>query len=327
MDNAGHDADCISGNDKEQVRSLFYESGAVAVGFAEATTVEKDVSENYNDWISRGFHAGMSYMERHSEVRDDPRLLITGGMTVVSMAFSFKPATFRSPELPYIAAYAYGDDYHDVLRHRIEPCATKLEKIYGAQTRICVDSAPIHERYWARKAGIGEICRNGSLYVPGHGSEVFLAEAIITLPVKADNAYPWNPSSCEEGCDNCGACHLKCPGNALNADGSVDARRCLSYLTIEHRGPWDATQKELSDKAGVNLLFGCDLCLRACHLNNHTPSTAIPEFSLRETFANLTKPRCMEIRQEEFSRIFKGSAVKRCKLSGFLRNIGAPDTF
>lgn len=300
--------------DKEVVRLRILASGCVAAGFAAAGPVDEDVATRLDEWVARGENAGMEYMRRHALLKRDPGNVLPGVRTVISVAFSFNPPRRRDPYLPVIAAYAYGDDYHDVIRARLAPVVESLKNEAGGEWRICIDSAPLAERYWAVKGGIGYIGRNGMVIVDGYGSLVFLAEILSTLPFAPDA-----PS--EKRCMECGACLKACPNHALSPEGTVDCRRCLSYLTIEHKGEWsDAMTEAMHAEAGRHTLFGCDQCLTVCPHNRSIPDTTVNEFHLRPSYSSLTKERSVMFSGEEFSSIFKGSAIKRAKLSGFLRN-------
>ncbi len=302
-----------------KICGILRQSGAVAIGVAKAAPVEEEVWRAYLDWLSRKGHAGMAYMENHSSIRRDPRLLLEDAKSIISLAFPFKPAAFREPEKGMIACYAYGLDYHDAIRIRLSKTLEKVKEEFGGEYRICIDSAPIMERYWAVKAGIGEIGDNGAVIVPGAGNMVFLAEIITTLDLNP-NVNITNLDLCL----HCGKCLNECPANALRRDGTVDSARCLSYLTIEHRGAWSESEAiaAMNTDAGKNIIFGCDLCLRECPLNYDTPHTAIQEFHPLKGIMELNKEGVAGLEQEDFSRIFKGSPIKRCKLSGLKRNIG-----
>ncbi len=310
-----------------EIENILRETGAVAIGYAKAKSVEDKAWNSYLGWIAEGHHAGMAYLENHSAIRRDPRLLLEGAESIISLAFSFKPPLFREEEKGMIACYAYGDDYHDAIRTRIQTAVKKLEKLYGGNYRICIDSAPIMERYWAVKAGIGTIGRNGSVIIPGHGNMCFLAEIVTTLSFDERTETPKEgrpePEFCYQTCLSCGACVKECPAGAILPDTTIDSNRCLSYLTIEHRGEWtDPEQMEaMETNAAKNIIFGCDLCLRKCPLNHLTPISAITEFLPRKEIMELTKKDVERMEQTDFSRIFKGSPIKRCKLAGIKRNI------
>lgn len=300
--------------EKSVIRDRIIEAGAVAVGFAAAGDVDSSVISQYREWIAQGNHAEMDYLRRHADLKVNPSSVLPDAATVISVAFSYAPVRFRDSRLPQIACYAYGDDYHDVIRRRLNPVVDSLKQEMGGEWRICIDSAPIAERYWALKSGIGIRGMNGSIMVEGAGGYVFLAEIVTTIPITPDLS-----SSAE--CEKCGACRKACPQNALLADGTVDSRRCLNYLTIEHRGEWQGefAGNMQGDVAG-NTLYGCDICLRVCPHNKNVVPTSINEFIAREDITGLTADAAATMTQEQFSKVFKGSPIKRAKLAGLQRN-------
>lgn len=299
---------------KEEIRELIKDSGAVAVGFARAEEVDADAMEQYQEWVSAGNHAGMDYLARHSLLKSDPTHVLEGAATVISIAFSYAPGKFRDSSLPMIACYAYGSDYHDVLRSRLNPVVSKLKESLGGEWRICIDSAPLAERYWAMKSGIGIRGCNATVIVEGAGAYAFLAEIVTTVAIEPDA-----PSRRE--CKKCGACLSACPQNALSKEGLIDSRRCLNYLTIEHRGDWDGEYAaNIATPAGRHTLYGCDRCLRACPHNTGISPTKIEEFLPRDAVFSLTAEEAASMTQEQFSTTFKGSPIKRAKLAGLQRN-------
>lgn len=299
---------------KEDIRALVIGAGAYRVGFAEAGPVDEADSLCYDRWIDGGYHGPLGYMERYDAVRRDPRLLLEGAATVVSAAFSYYTPVEWTDRSLRIARYALGDDYHDVLRRRLTEVARTIESRYGGATRVCVDTAPIRERYWAQKAGVGFIGRNGQLIVPGAGSYFFLAEILTTLPIEPDEATA--PSHCD-GCDRC---RRSCPAGAIDgAAGRVDSRRCLSCLTIEHRGPFEAPVRL------GNRLYGCDTCQDVCPHNANPPVTAIREFAPRPELLSLDPARIESLDPAGFSTLFRRSAIKRAKLEGLQRNLRHTD--
>lgn len=289
--------------------------GACAVGTAVAGPVEQRVADNFESWLASGHNGGMGYMSNWREIRMDPRLLLEGARSVICTAFAYPSSS--GP----IASYALGEDYHVVLRKVLEYAVERMRAVYGGEYRICVDSAPILERYWAEKCGVGFRGCNGLIIVPGIGSRVFLAEIVTTLSLPATPPLEY---SC---CADCRRCQQSCPAGALQADGTVDARRCLSYLTIEHRGEWDETgAAAMATPAGRATLYGCDICQRVCPRNSDAEASGLsaekirPEFEPRSEVTALTAQMVAEMTQEEFSWIFRGSPIKRAKLAGLRRN-------
>lgn len=292
----------------------FHEYGPV--GAACAAEVSREAEEAFQRWLDAGKEAGMEYLRRHAGLRRDPRLLLEGARTVITFAFPYSSAKRRDPSLPTISEYALGNDYHDVIRGHLNSLAALLPE--GTRSRVCVDTAPLPERYWAVRSGLGYIGRNGALIVPGIGSRVFLAEIITTLAIKP-------PEPLAMSCHGCGRCREACPDGALGADGTIDCRRCLSYLTIEHRGDWTSPEAmhAMATPAGRNTLYGCDRCITVCPLNRQPSQTAYPLLPGLEPRPEMLRLDAGDVRamdREEFSRIFKGSAMKRAKIEGMKRN-------
>lgn len=289
------------------LRSKALATGAAAVGWTEAGPVEDAARQQFMRYLAEGRFASMDYMGRHLPLRSDPRTLLPGARTVICFAFSYAPSGQRTDHS--ISLYAYGRDYHKELPKRLRPFCRYLEQTYGAATRICVDSAPVMERYWAQRAGIGRCGRNGALIVPGYGSLCFLAEVIVDVEVAPDG------SQCQDMCVDCGACMAVCPTAALS-DGGFDPSRCLSYLTIEHRGPWPE-DINVADMP----LFGCDACLRACPLNRDLPPSSIPAFHLRGEVGALSADTLMALRSdEELAALLPASPIRRASLDDLKRN-------
>lgn len=304
---------------------LFAQSGAVAAAVVTADAPAPPVGERFRKWLTMGHNAGMEYMERYFEIRMNPQLLLEGARSVVALAFNYNPAERRDVRLPQIASFAFGLDYHDVIRQRLQNCVSGLKNAIGGDYRICIDSAPVFDRLWAELSGIGSRCDNGLIYIPGIGTRVVLAEVFCThdaLTISRAAGIPTGvPCRTDDACNHCWACRLACPTGALLPDGTVDARRCLSYLTIEHRGQWKGESLEIMrSEKGRGTLFGCDICQNVCHLNRRRPATEIPEFQSLKGILTLTAQEVASMTPEEFSRRFKGSAVKRARLAGLRRN-------
>ena len=293
--------------DSESVRRLVIEAGAVAAGVAEAAPVNAADIGLYQSWLASGRHAGMEYMERYSDVRSDPRLLLDGARSIVAAAFNYyTPRNSGAGGLKW-ARYALGRDYHDELRERLGRVAAVITESTGHACRVCVDTAPLRERYWAVRAGLGFTGRNGALIVPGHGSWCLLAFIITTLPLAPDA-----PCS-QTACDGCGLCVKSCPGHALDGLGGVDARRCRSWLTIENRA--EALAEPLGDR-----IYGCDICQEVCPHNRDARPSEIEAFTPRKPILELGRGDILSMDQPAFSTIFTRSAIKRAKLAGLRRN-------
>lgn len=305
-----------------EIKELLAGAGVYRSAIAEVSPVDAAAVEAYRAWIASGMHGSMTYLEKYDDLRSDPRLLLEGARSVVSCAFSYFWGGNGgcSREHPYKemdgklvwAEYALGDDYHDVVRARLSAVAQTITERTGAECRVCVDTAPLRERYWAVKSGLGFIGLNNQLIIPGAGSRFFLGEILTTLDLEPDRLS--GPVSCE----GCGKCVAACPGKALRTDGDgrvrLDARRCLSYLTIELRG-------ELPEDVRLGRhIYGCDECQLVCPHNRMSPLSEIEEFRPRKEILELSAQRIAEMSQEEFSAIFRRSAIKRAKLAGLQRN-------
>lgn len=295
---------------KEEIRQLVIEAGALKAGFAAAEPVDSTDARLYDEWIADGAHGCLGYMERYCDVRRDPRLLLDGAKTVVSAAFSYYSPLKPADGALKIARYALGDDYHDVLRRRLAAVAAEIESRFGGATQVCIDTAPIRERYWAVRAGVGFTGRNGQLIVPGAGSYFFLAEIITTLAVEPDR-----PTASGTMCAGCDRCLRSCPSGALDGSGRVDARRCLSCLSIEYRGDF-TSDVDLGDR-----LYGCDTCQEVCPHNANPPEASIPEFAPRPRLLQLDRATIESLDREGFSTLFRRSAIKRARLEGLQRNL------
>lgn len=285
-------------------------AGIDRLGFAVAGEVDACCREEYERWIAEGCNAGMGYLERYPDVRNDPRKLLEGARSVISCAISYWHPERQAPGAPRIGLYAHGDDYHDVVRCALEEVAAAIRERYGAECRVCVDTAPIHERYWAAKSGVGFRGANGTLIVPGVGSYCFLGEIVTTLDLSA--TPPLENSVCEQ----CGLCVKACPGGALRGDGTIDCRRCLSYMTIEHRGDFP------DGFTTGGRLAGCDTCQEVCPHNKTPRPGRHPGLGLRDSLKHLTAADIIALTPDTYAAIFKGSALKRLKLAGLRRNAG-----
>lgn len=267
--------------------------------------VEPEAVAAYRRWIADGKHGDMDYLTRYDDVRRDPALLLNGARSMVIVAFPY--FTSEAVTLP-LALYARGRDYHEVVRERLSAIAAMLP----GQTRVCVDTAPLRERYWAARAGLGRIGRNNQLFVPGFGSYCFIGTILTTALLPDRRPFDFDSS---DPCGDCSICVGACPGACIPAArGAIDARRCISYLTIEHRG-------DLPDGLSLSSLYGCDVCQRVCPLNREAAATPVDDFRPSPALAALTADMVEAMTPAEFSALFRHSAVKRTKLAGLQRNL------
>ena len=289
------------------------EAGFSACGFAVASEVDGEAAARYDKWLREGKNAEMDYMANHVDLRRDPRTLLDGAQTVISLAVNYYPTVFQQPSAPQFAYYAYGHDYHDTVRRMLSALAEAIRNALGGDFRCCVDTAPLRERYWAQRAGIGFVGRNNQLIIPGKGSYFFLGEILTTLSLPPD--APLNIT--------CGACHRcvdACPMHAINLEGGgLDARCCISCMTIEYRG---ALPEKVAQGLG-NRVYGCDECQKACPHNRNAVATSISDFAPSADFLGLTREKMLSMTEDDYRRIFRKSAVKRAKYAGLMRNVRA----
>jgi len=299
------------------IRQLARDCGFELAGVARAEPVAEFAW--YRDWVDAGFAGKMSYLAgRRAEIRGDPRNLLLSARSIIVVGKLYNSAwpystRFDEAGRAWISRYAWGDDYHDVLRRGLERLDAWLREQAGAafESKICVDTAPLLERSYARQAGLGWIGRNTCLINQRSGSWFFLGELLVSLDIEPDRPPP----------DRCGACRRcieACPTTAIVPGPlgyTVDSRLCISYLTIELRTEVPGAQRAAS---GAHV-FGCDICQDVCPWNRRAPATADSEFAPR-LFAPPLE-RLVEISEEEFRAMFRGSPVTRSRYAGFLRNV------
>lgn len=305
--------------------SQFIKQKAAEIGFSAcgiAKVAKAESEEAYFDqWIAQGCHASMRYMENHRDIRLNPEGLVEGAKSVISVALNYYPEVRRDPAEPYISYYAYGEDYHIVVKERLRrlwDAITQYDTEYkdpqpqpSVEARVFTDSAPILERYWAWKAGLGWIGKNTNLIIPGKGSFFFLGEIVTTLEVDAYDSPQKNR------CGSCTRCLDACPTGALEEPHRLNAAKCISYLTIEHRGEIPGEQAALLG----NRLYGCDTCQVVCPWNRFAMPTAVAAFHPTPSLLSLKKDDLKALSREDYNRIFAHSAVKRAKYEGLLRTI------
>lgn len=300
----------------QKIHTRSKELGFELVGISPAK--ESETIELYRKWIESGYAGKMGYLEKHLPLKEDPRTLLKETKSVISLAMNYytvDPSKDLSedPSRGQISRYAWGDDYHDVIRDRLQQLVDYIKTMAESelQSRVFVDSGPILEREYAQKAGLGWIGKNTNLINWKTGSWYFLAEILISFELD------YNNQPVRGSCGTCTKCIEACPTDAILEPNVLDSRLCISYLTIELK---DSIPMELRPQIG-NLIFGCDICQEVCPWNNKAVPTSEPAFHPRND--NLTPEllSLMDITQSDFSKKYKGSPIKRTKWKGFIRNV------
>lgn len=272
-----------------------------------ACAVETPFADEYRAWIKRGCHASMQWMERQMAKRLNPALVLEGVRSIAVLSYDYTP-TRRRREPGRIARYAQGMDYHRLLEEKLADMDATLQ-FYGGEQRWYTDSGPVNERDYAVLSGLGWKGRNGQIIRPGRGSYCFLATIFTTLALEPDAPVP-------NRCGSCRRCELLCPGAAL-ADGKCDARRCLSYWTIEHRGSIpEEWRLRLGDR-----FYGCDACLEACPWNRFARESADARLMMPQKLAGMPLRDFLMLGEGDFLELFRHSPIRRVKREGLLRNV------
>lgn len=294
------------------VKEKAYELGFQFVGVAKAEQMDEE-AKRLEEWLNKGMHGKMHYMENHFEKRIDPTKLVEGAKTVVSLLYNYHNDQAQEDiNAPKISQYAYGKDYHFVLKNKLKELLAYIQDTIGeVQGRCFVDSAPVLERDWAKRSGNGWIGKNTLLIHPKAGSYFFLAELIIDLELEADGPM-------KDYCGRCTRCIDACPTEAISPKGYfMDGSKCISYLTIELR---DQIPESFSDKMD-NWMFGCDICQEVCPWNRFAKKHNEPMFEPHPDLLQMGEKEWTELTREVFNEIFRKSAVKRTKYEGLKRNI------
>ena len=285
--------------------------GFQSCGISKAEFLEEE-APRLEAWLNKGYHGEMNYMENHFDKRLNPTLLVDGAKSVISLSYNYFPKV-KIDEINNfkISKYAYGEDYHEVIKDILKNMVAELQEEIGEfGFRVFVDSAPVLEKAWARKSGLGWVGKNANLITKKHGSFYFLAEIICDLELEYDLAVT-------DHCGSCRACIDACPTQAIVSDRIVDGSKCISYATIE-------LKNEIPDYFNGKMddwIFGCDVCQDVCPWNRFSAPTLQEKFAPNFQKLNFRKNEWKELSQELFSEIFKKSAVKRTKFSGLMRNV------
>lgn len=298
----------------EWIKSEALKSGFLAVGIARVEKMKEEQNQ-LEAWLQKGFHGDMSYMERNLEKRVDPAALVPGSKSVISLAYNYFTPDLPEAESLKISTYAYGRDYHKVLKKKLKALWTLIRKELApdAQARYFVDSAPVMERQWAARAGLGWPGKNTLLIHPKHGSWFFLAEIITDLDLEYDEPI-------HDHCGTCTRCIEACPTQAIAPAGyELDARRCISYLTIE-------TQKDIPDELSRHMegyIFGCDICQQVCPWNRFSQPHEEPEFEPGNDFIHWNNNQWINLEESQFTETFGQSPLKRAGYDKLKRTIGS----
>lgn len=294
------------------IKSKAKKFGFQSCGISNAGFLEEE-AHSLENWLRNDYHGKMSYMENHFDKRLDPTLLVEGSKSVISLSYNYFPAeNLSSLESFKISKYAYGEDYHIVIKDILAEMVAELkEEIGDFECRVFTDSAPILERSWARKSGIGWVGKNANLITKQNGSFYFLAEIISDLELQADLATT-------DHCGTCTKCIDACPTDAIVSEKVIDGSKCISYATIELK---EEIPESFKNKM-QDWMFGCDICQDVCPWNRFSAPHQQEKFKPNQFLQNYQKEDWKEVTQEVFSEIFRKSPVKRTKFAGLQRNIG-----
>nr|WP_277111235.1 tRNA epoxyqueuosine(34) reductase QueG [Chryseobacterium taklimakanense] len=293
------------------IKSRAKKFGFQSCGISKSGFLEED-AQPLEDYLAQGYHGEMQYMENYFDKRLDTTKLVEGSKSVISLSYNYFPEEEISTLDNYkISKYAYAEDYHEIIKEILREMITELqEEIGDFHFRIFVDSAPVLERSWARKSGIGWVGKNANLITKQKGSFFFLAEIICDLELEPD-------SPVTDHCGRCTSCIDACPTNAIVGDKIIDGSKCISYATIELKNEIPESFKNKME----DWMFGCDICQDVCPWNRFSVPHNQPKFLPNDILKTYRKDDWKELTQELFSEIFRKSPVKRTKFAGLKRNI------
>ncbi|MFC6859790.1 tRNA epoxyqueuosine(34) reductase QueG [Zunongwangia atlantica] len=296
---------------KEEAKRL----GFMSCGMSKAEFLEEE-APRLEEWLNKNRNGQMYYMENHFDRRLDPTKLVEGSKSVISLLLNYYPNEFQNPESYKISKYAYGKDYHFVIKDKLKSLLQFIQNEIGeVDGRAFVDSAPVLDKAWAAKSGLGWIGKNSNLLSKKAGSFFFIAELIVDLELEYDTPVT-------DHCGTCTACIDACPTNAIVEPYKVDGSKCISYFTIELKDQLPNSFKNTFD----DWMFGCDVCQDVCPWNRFSKSHSEPLFDPHPDLLKFDKKDWEEITKETFNEIFRKSAVKRTKFEGLKRNIEFLDT-
>lgn len=301
----------------QEKHTAYIKSTAQSLGFdycgIAAPKKLDDDARRLEMWLNRGFQGKMSYMENYFDLRIDPAKLVPGAKSVITLLLNYFPSQQQNPDSPRVSKYAYGKDYHEVIKEKIKIFLQLIkENIGDVHGRGFVDSAPVLEKSWAQKSGLGWVGKNGNLITKNNGSFFFIATLISDLDLEADDPFA------KDYCGTCTKCIDECPTEAILPGKMIDGSKCISYFTIE--------LKDLLIPAEMkgrfqNKLFGCDVCQDVCPWNRFSTPTEEPQFMPLPEILNFTEADWEDLTEESFKMIFKNSPLKRTKYAGIKRNL------
>ena len=294
-----------------QIKQWATELGFSHCGIAKAEFLEAEAPK-LEEWLKRSYQGEMHYMENHFDMRLDPRILVPDAKSVISLTYNYYTDQKQNEDAPKISRYAYGEDYHHVVKDKLKILLQHMQETIGDLNGRCfVDSAPVMERAWASKAGIGWIGKHSLLINKTQGSFFFLAEIIVDAELEYDAHFA------TDHCGTCTACMDACPTNAIVENKVLDGSKCISYFTIELKDAIPTSYKNKFD----DWMFGCDICQEVCPWNRFSKQHNEPKFTPNAKLLAMNRREWQEITEDVFNELFKKSAVKRTKYEGLKRNI------
>ncbi|HVU96632.1 MAG TPA: tRNA epoxyqueuosine(34) reductase QueG [Puia sp.] len=299
------------------IKNWSQDLGFLHCGIARAVPLDED-ARKLEAWLRQGMQGTMQYMENHFDLRIDPSRLVPGAKSVITLLMNYYPAAKQRPDAPQVSKYAYGKDYHEVIRGKLKELLVKMRAEIGeVDGRGFVDSAPVLERSWAVRSGLGWVGRNGNLLNRQAGSFFFIATLIVDLELEYDAPFAG------DYCGTCRRCIDACPTQAIHEDKIVDGSRCISYYTIELKEL--LIPDSMKGKFG-NWMFGCDTCQDVCPWNRFSKASTEIAFEPIPAILNFSTADWEELTEEGFRELFRHSAIKRARYAGLRRNLNFLDT-